>query len=84
MLNRSAVLLACILVSFILATPLRGQGRGQGAIVIRDTERDGPAPIYRSEDGDKSEARAARGDYVGRARGCSSAVKKEGVGKSSD
>jgi hypothetical protein len=45
MLNRYAVLLASVLASFMLATALGGQGRGQGAVVIRDADRDGPAPI---------------------------------------
>lgn len=63
--NRLAPLLSCLLVLFTSAFSLRAQGKGQGAIVVRNTERDGPAPIYRSEDDDKIEARAVRGDYVG-------------------
>jgi hypothetical protein len=40
-------------------------GKAQGGCVVRDTDRDGPAPIYRSEDGDKVEAWAMRGDCFG-------------------
>jgi hypothetical protein len=41
-----------------------GQDSGQGAVVVRDTDRDGPAPIYAHEQGDAIEAEAVRGDFV--------------------
>jgi hypothetical protein len=40
------------------------QDPGQGAVVVRDTDRDGPAPIYAHEQGDAIEAEAMRGDFV--------------------
>lgn len=65
MRNRLAVGLSCVLASVLPPTTAQAQGKGQGAIVIRDTDRDGLAPIYVHEDDNKIEARAARGDYVG-------------------
>lgn len=56
-------LLVSIVLALIAATML-AQEPGQGAIVIRDTERDGPAPIYVHEQGDAIKAQAAQGDFV--------------------
>jgi hypothetical protein len=38
---------------------------GEGAIIVRDTDRNGQAPVYESAIGDKLKARAQRGDFVG-------------------
>jgi len=38
---------------------------GEGAIVVRDTDRNGPAPIYESATGDKLKARVQREGFVG-------------------
>ncbi len=41
------------------ALPASGQGKGEGAIVLRDN-----APVYRGSTGDKTEATLQRGDFV--------------------
>jgi hypothetical protein len=48
----------------LFATAAFSQDSGQGAVVVRDTDRDGPAPIYAHEQGDAIEAEAMRGDFV--------------------
>jgi len=53
-----------VTVTFAFAFAASAQDPGQGAVVVRDTDRDGPAPIYAHEQGDAIEADAARGDFV--------------------
>jgi hypothetical protein len=48
----------------LFASAAFSQDSGQGAVVVRDTDRDGPAPIYAHEQGDAIEAEAMRGDFV--------------------
>lgn len=59
--TRSA-LLVFIVLSFSSAA--LAQDPGQGAIVVRNTDHDGPAPIYAHEQGDAIEAEASQGDFV--------------------
>lgn len=54
-----------VLLSMLLGlSALRAEGRGQGAVVARDTEHQGLAPIYEDEDGHKIVAHLARGEAV--------------------
>jgi len=48
----------------LLCTAAFAQEPGQGAVVIRDTDHAGPAPIYAHEQGDAIEAQLAQGDFV--------------------
>jgi hypothetical protein len=59
---RASLLFAIPLTLF--ASAAFSQDSGQGAVVVRDTDRDGPAPIYAHEQGDAIEAEAMRGDFV--------------------
>lgn len=59
---RAFLLVVISLTSFAAAA--FAQDAGQGAVVVRDTDRDGPAPIYAHEQGDAIEAEAVRGDFV--------------------
>jgi hypothetical protein len=59
---RAFLLFAITLTLFTSAAV--AQDSGQGAVVVRDTDRDGPAPIYAHEQGDAIEAEAVRGDFV--------------------
>jgi hypothetical protein len=56
------ILLVFIVLSFSFAA--LAQDPGQGAIVVRNTDHDGPAPIYAHEQGDAIEADALQGDFV--------------------
>src|ERR1700760_2733896 len=60
--SKTARLVSIVLA--LIATPILAQEPGQGAVVIRDTEHDGPAPIYAHEQGDAIEAQASRGEPV--------------------
>lgn len=59
---RSAFLIA--LGQLCLGTGSDAQDVGEGAIVIRDTDHSGKAPIYAHAKGDKVEALCDRGSYV--------------------
>lgn len=60
--TRTSVLVFIIMA--LLSSAALAQDPGQGAIVVRDTERNGPAPIYAHEQGDAIEAEASQGDFV--------------------
>jgi len=58
--NRRRILFVVLSAGALgLALPASGQGKGEGAIVIRDN-----APVYRGSTGDKTEATLQRGDFV--------------------
>lgn len=56
--------LLSVITLTLFASAAFSQDAGQGAVVVRDTDRDGPAPIYAHEQGDAIEAEAMRGDFV--------------------
>ncbi len=55
------IVAGCVLASGVA----HAGGKGEGACVIRDTSNKNYAPVYRSEDGTKTEAQAERGDCFG-------------------
>ena len=59
MLNKSAMLVSCVLVSVLQPLSARGQGKGQGAIVIHDN-----ALVYAKSTGSESGDTRMRGDYI--------------------
>jgi hypothetical protein len=57
----------CLMVLFVMLVGLpasHADGRGQGAVVTRDTEHQGLAPVYEEEEGEKIVAHLARGEAV--------------------
>lgn len=59
---RSALIV--VLVPLLFNALLRAQAIGEGALVIRDTDRNGLATIYVHDQGDSIEAQMGYGDYV--------------------
>lgn len=55
---------ALLLIGAVASPIAQAQGKAEGAVVIRDTAKDGTAPVYKSEEGDTIENQAERGDCV--------------------